>query len=314
MRYFLLKFSKKNSELLGIVKGVFKNLRDLSPLTVRQIFYQVISLTNSPLENSKRDYGRLSRLLVKARYCGEISFNDIEDRTRPTSNRPIPLNELLYYYYPEAWTNQPCYIEVFVEKEGLRAFFVRTLRPLYVAVTPMRGFDSLSNVMEAARRFHEYKNRPRYIFIFSDFDPSGECIFRDFEYRLKKCLVMLGEEPISYDEDNKRIEIPNIQVEKVALTLEQVEEYGLPPKFVKPKDPRASDFIEKYGPKAVVELDALPPKLLQEIILETIIPYLDIDEVERVRNIERKVKTEGLEALQSLVNLEDSNEDIGEDV
>lgn len=265
------------------------------------------------MENSKKDYGRLSRLLVKARYCGEITFEDIEDRTRYTSNHPIPLEELMYYYYPEAWKYQPCYIEVFVEKEGLRSFFVRALRPLYVAVTPMRGFDSLSDVMEAAERLHGYEDSPRCIFVFSDFDPSGECIFEDFDFRLKKCLVMLGEKPTYYDEKEKKAEIPNLYVKKVALTLDQVEKYNLPPKFVKSKDPRATSFIQKYGQEAVVELDAMPPKVLQEIVLDAIIPYLDLDEVKRNQKIEQTIKTEGLEALQSLENLEDADDNIGED-
>jgi hypothetical protein len=304
MRYFQIKFSRKNLELLKVVKEIIQTQKDLLPLTVRQIFYQVISLQNPPLENSKRDYGRLSKLLVKARLCGEISFENIEDRTRYTSNRPIPLEDLIYYYYPEAWKHQPCYIELFVEKEGLRSFFMRILRPLYVPVTPMRGFDSLSDVMESAKRLHEYANRKRYVFVFSDFDPSGECIFKDFEFRLKKCLIMLGEEPTYYNEKEKKAEVPNIDIKKVALTLEQVEKYNLPPKFVKSKDPRATTFIQKYGQKAVVELDAMPPKLLQRILLETIFPYIDMDEVERIQKIEQRIKTKGLEALHSLENLE----------
>jgi len=313
MRYFPIKFQKKNIQLLNTIKEILKNLEDFLPLTVRQLFYQIISLPNSPLENSRRDYGRICRLLVKARYCGEISFDDIEDRTRYTSNRPVPIENLIYYYYPEAWNDQPNYIEVFVEKEGLRSFFVRTLRAYYVAVTPIRGFDSLSDVMEAAKRFHKYENRPRRIFLFSDFDPSGECISKDFEFRLKKCLAMLGENPTYYNKKEKRIEIPNLTVKKVALTLEQVEKYNLPPKFVKSKDPRASSFIEKYGEEAVVELDALPPKLLQEIILEAVLPYLDLDEIQRIRKIEEKIKTKGLEALKLLKNVEQADSIGGEE-
>lgn len=62
-----------------------------------------------------------------------------------------------------------------------------------------------------------------------------------------------------------------------------------------------------------MELDALPPKLLQEIILETVIPYLDMDEVERIQSVENRIKTEGLEALESLIDLEETSNDIGED-
>lgn len=166
--------------------------------------------------------------------------------------------------------------------------------------------------MEAAKRLHQYEDRPRFIFVFSDFDPSGECIFKDFEFRLKRCLIMLGEEPTYYNEKEKKAEIQNLHVEKVALTLEQVEKYNLPPMFVKPKDPRATSFIQKYGEKAVVELDAMPPKLLQETVLETVIPYLDMDEVRRIRRIEERIKVEGLVMLQSLENSENINDTIGE--
>lgn len=309
MRFFPHKFNKKRFELLHIVKSILESLKNLLPLGVRTIFYQVISLEDSPLENSKKGYNRLGRLIGDARYCGEISFDAIEDRTRYTSNLPVQLEDLLYYHYPDAWKQQPYYIEVFVEKEGLRPFFVRVLRPYYVPVTSSRGFDSHTDVMKAAKRLHKYHDRQRLIFIFSDFDPSGESISKDFEFRLRKCLVMLKEDPTLFDKGNKTIEIPNLKSEKVALTLEQVEEFDLPPKFAKFKDPRASSFVQKYGSKAVVELNALPPKLLQEIILETVTPYLDIEEVERVQSNEYKVRTEGLKALESLLDLERDDND-----
>ena len=306
MRYFPLKFHKESLVLLDKVKGIFNEMADLCPLTVRQIFYQVISQPDSPLENSKGSYHKLGRLLVKARLCGEIPFDQIEDRTRYTSNRPIPLDEIFLHYYPEAWANQSCYIEVFVEKEGLRSFFVRTLRPYYVPVTPIRGFDSLSDVMESAERICQYRDRPRHILVFSDFDPSGEAIFEDFEFRLKQCLIMRGEDPTYYDGEKKKTDLPYLCVEKVALTSKQVEQYCLPPKFVKIEDPRSASFTKKYGKNVVVELDAVPPRLLQEIVLDPILPHMDLKEVERLRKIEQRIKTDGLERLRSL---EDSESD-----
>jgi len=304
LRYFPHKFNRKSIRVLSLVKEIFERYRNLLPLTLRQIFYLIISLENSPLENIKRDYGRLSRLLRDARYCGEVPFEHIEDRTRYTSSLPTQLEDIIYYYYPDAWEHQPCYVEVIVEKEGLRTFFTRILRPCYVPVTPIRGFDSLSDVMDVAERVHQYEDRPRFILIFSDFDPSGESLAKDFEFRLKTCLIMLGEDPIYYDENEKRAEISNLLVDKVALTQEQVEEYNLPPKFVKPKDPRAPTFIEKYGHEAVVELDAVPPEILRDMILDPINSLLDFEEVEKFNKIEMKVKTQGLDMLKSLEDLE----------
>jgi len=305
MRFFPYRFRRRSKELLELVKSILITHKEMLPLTLRQIFYLVISEEESPLENTLKDYRRLGRLLINARYAGEIPFEWIEDRTRFTSNLPIPLSEILDYYYPEAWKHQPNYIEVFVEKEGLRNFFRRILYPYYIPVTPMRGFDSLSDVMDSAKRIHAYRDRLRFIYLFSDFDPSGEAISEDFEFRLKKCLVMLGEDPSIYSEKPKLIEMPNLYCSKIALTREQVEEFNLPPKYVKLRDPRASSFIEKYGEKAVVELDAMPPEVLKRITLEAIIPYLDLEEVKRIRELQIRIKTEGLEMLVSLIGLEE---------
>ena len=310
MRYFPMKFQKKTMMLLNVVKGILENSRDLLPLTVRQIFYQVISKEDSPLQNTEGHYHKLGKLLVNARYCGEISFEDIEDRTRHTYNLPITLDDIMLYYYPEAWQLQKNYVEVFVEKEGLRDFFTRTLRSFYVPVTPIRGFDSLSNVERAAKRLYKYRDRQRLVFIFSDFDPSGECLSHDFEFRLKKQLVMFGEDTSLFDEENKSIKIPNINCVKTALTLEQVEKYNLPPKYAKVKDPRAPDFIKKYGEKAVVELDALPPDVLEQSILEAVLPCLDLKEVERNQKKQQRISSKGAELLQEIL---DDSDNIGED-
>ena len=306
MRYFSHKFQKKSLYLLDLVKMIFKKYQNMLPLTIRQVFYLVISLENSPLENSLGDYQTLSRLIKNARYSGKIPFEWIEDRTRHTLNLPQPIEDIIYYYYPEAWINQPNYIEVFVEKETLRTFFHRILAPLYIPVTPIRGFSSLTVVMDAAKRFNLFHDGPRYVFVFTDFDPSGESISKDLEFRLKKCLIMLGEEPTLFIEnkDEKRAEVPNLQVAKIALNQGQVEKYNLSPKYTKTKDPRASDFIEKYGSKAVVELDAMPPEILKKIILEATTSYLDMDEVLRIKERERKVKTKGVELLESLIAIE----------
>jgi len=53
-------------------------------------------------------------------------------------------------------------------------------------------------VEEEAKRLHKYKDKPRHIIVFSDFDPSGECISKDFEFRLKKRPITLGEDASLY--------------------------------------------------------------------------------------------------------------------
>jgi hypothetical protein len=51
-------------------------------------------------------------------------------------------------------------------------------------------------------------------------------------------------------------------VERLALTLEQVQAWQLPTRPPKPKDPEAG----KWGDKPAVELDAAPPERLTELV------------------------------------------------
>ncbi|MBA7545980.1 hypothetical protein ES705_38362 [subsurface metagenome] len=65
-------------------------------------------------------------------------------------------------------------------------------------------------------------------------------------------------------------------VRRVALMEEQVEQYDLPENPGKRKDARAGRFIEKYGRLAQVEVDALPPEVLQQLFTYALAEYLDM--------------------------------------
>ena len=76
-----------------------------------------------------------------------------------------------------------------------------------------------------------------------DSDPSGEDIPRDLDERLNGAL----------------------QVERFALTAEQVEQHDLPPQPGKTTDARAAAFRRRHGRLVQVELAALPPNELRTL-------------------------------------------------
>jgi len=95
---------------------------------------------------------------------------------------------------------------------------------------------------------------------------------------------------------NEELKPYNIEVVRVALTKEQVEKYRLPPMIPKRKDPRYRGFVEKYGEMAV-ELDALHPTVLRDIIRKSILNYMDVH-----KRLEVEVK-EGIDSeSQKIVN------------
>ena len=59
------------------------------------------------------------------------------------------------------------------------------------------------------------------------------------------------------------------------MTREQVREYRLPPMVPKESDPRYRRFVERYG-EVAVELDALHPAVLRDIIRRSILRYMDV--------------------------------------
>ena len=85
-----------------------------------------------------------------------------------------------------------------------------------------------------------------HILYFGDFDPSGD----DVDDHLDKALLYFG--------------LEDIDLQRMAVTEEQIEEFNLPPmpnsKETIDKvnhDTRKNGFIKKYGRLYIVELDAL---------------------------------------------------------
>ena len=243
---------------LDLIKEAFNVLSEYNPMTLRQVYYQLVS--KQIIENKKSEYQRLDNALILARKEGLIPYDWIEDRTRRPRDIAMwedlkdYLEAVRYSYRKNIWSRQKNYVLVWVEKEALSEIFRKIVEPYGVTLVVGRGYNSLSIKKELADRFKSM-NKSVIILYFGDFDPSGEDIYRD--------LI----DSFSFFETRPKIE-------KIALTREQVEEYHLPFDFTKKTDARASKFIDKYGDMAV-ELDALPIQVLQGLIKENIEKYLD---------------------------------------
>ena len=93
---------------------------------------------------------------------------------------------------------------------------------------------------------------------FGDLDPSGKDMPRDIGNR----LATLG---------------LDVRVVEVALTKKDVLDYRLPKNPSKKKDTRKDWYVNKYGIDYAVELDALPPEILEEKIRGSIEVFCDVE-------------------------------------
>lgn len=131
--------------------------------------------------------------------------------------------------------------------------------------------------IRAMMKPHPDDGRELNIIYVGDFDPSGQDMTRDVKERLElysRCPVV---------------------VHRVALNFDQIQQYNLPENPAKLSDPRATEYIKKYGEKSW-ELDALQPNVLQDIVREKIEELRDADMWQERYDKQEEYRTE-LEAL-----------------
>lgn len=242
-------------------------------LSVRQIYYQLV--TTNTIKNSDASYNRLVGLLTKAREGGFVRWDAIVDRGRPLRGvnfETSPANAMKYLakkYKLNKNQTQNEHIEVWFEKDALLGVVGQVCQELNVDYMSCRGFPSISVLWRAVHRFPQGKTP--IILALADHDPSGFGITES----IAKKLELYG----AYD----------AEVIRVALNMEQIENYNPPPNPTKLSDSRAAGYVEKYGASSW-ELDALPPEVLSEIITDNVMAYRNQDKWDFIASQEQKHK------------------------
>lgn len=230
-------------------------------LTLRQLYYQYVSRGLIP--NNLQSYKRLGATLNDARLAGLIDWDTIEDRTRRLRGNshwssPHDIVDICARTFAyDKWLDQPVRVEIWIEKDALAGVFEGVCRELDVPYFSCRGYCSQSEMWAAGQRLAGYAKRLQtpIIFHFGDHDPSGLDMSRDIQDRLR--LFMGG-----------------VRFERLALNLDQVEEYEPPPNPAKTTDVRAAAYIDEYGDESW-ELDALDPATLNDLAREAVLAVRD---------------------------------------
>jgi hypothetical protein len=281
----------KRRELLEHVQLVLNELRSFWPLTLRQLYYQLVS--RGIIENSLGEYKQLSDLLAKARLGGLVPWEALEDRAR-TILRPVgyanqqeyikaELAGFLSYYRRDLAQSQPHALEVWIEKDALSQIVYNVAWSYRIPVVVARGFSSVSYLHECRSRVErnaELGKRTKLLY-FGDLDPSG---WEMLPAMLRTLQVEMGLGDL-------------VEGIRCALLPSQVEQYQLPRSVdaMKESDPRTPKFKamlrqQGYPDDLAVELDALPPALLQQLVRQAIEAHLDMalfEEERRLQDVER---------------------------
>lgn len=298
-------------------------------LTVRQLHYQFVS--RDLYRNTQENYKSLGDLVSDARRAGLLDWDWIEDRTRHSNseqhfNSPSDiLRAAAQSYRIDKWTGQKFRPEVWVEKDALLGVIEGVCVRNDVRYTACRGYSSDSEMWRSAQRLKDLRlgtngaGAPQIPIILhlGDHDPSGLDMTRDLETRLSLFWGLV----------NKETGVPaKVKIIRLALNMNQIEQYDPPENFAKLTDSRAgiirrgkqivgikpnsyidqfSKLDDTYEPQERAEntpsweLDALDPPVIVALIQEA------IDEIRQDEDLWAEKVAEQEQGQQQLIGVAD---------
>jgi hypothetical protein len=239
-------------------------VRDMKPMTVRQVFYQ--ASVRGLVEKSESGYAMVQTDLVYMRRAGVLPYGWLADSTRwqrkpkTFTNIETALHETARSYRKALWSEEQCYVEFWLEKDALAGVVAPITSAYDVPLMVARGYASLSFLHSAAETIAGV-GVPTYLYHLGDFDPSGVNAAEKIEETIREMA-------------------PHAEVyfERLAVTQTQIDNLELPSRPTKTTDSRAKGFGD-----ISVELDAMTPGLLRAIVEEAINRHLPADRFEELK-------------------------------
>jgi hypothetical protein len=251
--------------------------------TLRQVHYRLASEQVGGYQNTQACYKTLSNRLVKARMGGLIPWDSLADHVRyrwwfKPSGQTVNVDELVERATEglgeDPWEAMGKRVIVWLEKDALAELIYDAVGGFYIPLAVSRGYSSWTFLYDNLDIFHsECEVKVLYL---GDHDPSGI----DIERFTEEAVEYFG---------------VDLTLKRIALTYGQVLSYNLLPNPTKKADPRAKEYIARYGDQCW-ELDALEPTELQRIVREAVEAEIDPkiwrEVIERNKETQRKAREE----------------------
>ena len=256
------------------------------PVTLRHLYYKLVSRTL--IENKVEEYRKVVKLMTYARENHIIPYSYLTDSSRTPKivsqfdNLKDLGNAAINSYKKCRWKCQDCYLEVWIEKAAMTSTIEDITRKYCVPLITGKGYNSLPIIWDAYNRMKEYNKEHNIIIYLGDHDPSGVNMDLDIRNRFMKNF---GIEP---------------DIQRIALTMDQIQQYNLPSQFAKKKDPRYKKYKNQYGSESW-EIEALPIKIIRELLENKIREYIDPVKYNRVLEQEEQDKERFMEMIEELL-------------
>lgn len=259
------------AKAVAIRNAVLELTDEYDVMTVRQVFY-ALTVRGVVPKDEKAGYRPVQTQLLRMRRDGLLHWGFISDATRwmrkPTSydSADDALAATARAYRRNLWISQRVRIEVWLEKDALAGVVMEATDPWDVALMVSRGTSSATflhaSAMNASGAWDE--GIETHIFTLYDKDAAGARCHRTVERGLREYAPATP-----------------IVVKRLAVTAKQIEEWDLPTRPAKTTDPEAHKFTGE-----AVELDAIPPDRMIDLVQAEIVNLIDADAWRREKVIE----------------------------
>lgn len=246
------------------------------PVTVRQMYY--LLTTRNAVDKTEAGYRRVQRQLLLMRREDLIPYHWIADNTRwmrkPNTYNGLRdcLEESAQFYRAAVWRDLPDHVQVWCEKDALAGVLMKETARYDVPLMVTRGYSSETFAYESASDM-QATGKDCFVYYVGDLDPSGWSASKDLQSKLEGFTD--GE----------------VDFERIAVTPNQVIRWHLPSRPSKRSDTRHKAFEQEFGKDAPsVELDAIPPDQLRDLVRAAIEYHIPRGHLEAMAIEEREAR------------------------
>ena len=262
-----IKRRRRTADQVAILEvQIVSVLREDHPQSIRHVFYRMTDpRLPEPVTKDDHGYQQVQHRIKELRRCGRVPYGWITDATRrgyhtdtfdSAGDFLMRVNGL---YRADLWSMSDFYCEVWCESRSIAGIIEAHCREFAVSLYPAGGFSSITLAYQAAEYINERSSgKPCVIYYIGDYDPAGVLIDKQIERELREHL-----------DDSVDLEL-----ERIAITEEQIERFDLPEKPRKLSDRRAPHV------KSTVEAEAMPASIMRDLLrgkIEDLLPEDALD-------------------------------------
>ena len=252
------------------------------PCSVRHLFYRATVAKVPGIGKDIRGYTKVQRAVLHLRREGRIPYSWITDNSRTVfsvgtwNGLDGFLDDMAGLYRRDLWARSPYRLEVWCESDSIAGTLVDVARRWRVDLFPIKGQSSETFPYNATQAWLTEPWRRVVVLYIGDHDPAGLEIEKALYDKMDAFAGATG----------SMVYPPSFI--RLGVTWDQVLEHDLP--GTTPK--------KAYGYPLAVEAEALPPRLLRDLLDSAIAEYVDHDELGRLLAVEREER----QGLYELIN------------